>query len=108
MRVSVKMSVVACAFALAGAAAPAFADSYYRGTQSGAMPMDGYYAEPVPEGVYVDPMPTGSIYVDPAPGYVYRPPARSLGDARERQRNEYQGSGQGDYYLGITPPAPAP
>lgn len=100
MKVSLGTSFVAFVLssALAGSAAPAFADGYY----------------------YVDPAPTGSIYVDPAPGVIYvdpvptgriyyeQMPARTLGGARERYTHEYQGGGQGDYYLGITPPAPVP
>lgn len=54
-----------------------------------------------PDVVYVDPVPTGPIYYE-------RMPARTLGGARERYTHEYQGGGQGDYYLGITPPAPVP
>ncbi len=73
---------------------------------------DNYYYEPAPGVVYVDPMPTGSVYVEPGPIYgpygYYRPPARTLGDERERYTNEYMGGGEGDYYQGITPPAPVP
>ncbi|MEI2298509.1 hypothetical protein [Ensifer sp. MJa1] len=99
MRIPMKVSLAATAVALAGTTAPAFADNYYY--------------EPAPGGVYVDQMPTGSVYMEPAPmvggyGYVYRPPALTLGDERERYTNEYGGTGQGDYYQGITHPAPVP
>lgn len=97
MRISRKTSFAAFVVALAGTTAPALADSIY-------------YVRPAPGVVYVDPMPTGSIYVDPVPMgvYVYRPPARTLGDARERYMDEYQSGGQGDYYLGVQHPAPVP
>ncbi|WP_164923944.1 hypothetical protein [Sinorhizobium fredii] len=97
MKVSPGTSFVAFVLssALAGSAAPAVADGYY-------------YVDPAPTGsiydpdvVYVDPVPTGPIYYE-------RMPARTLGGARERYTHEYQGGGQGDYYLGITPPAPVP
>ncbi|MNU08057.1 hypothetical protein D3C72_2539390 [compost metagenome] len=57
-------------------------------------------------------MPMGSVYIEPVPmdgayGF-YRPPARTLGDERERYTNEYWGGGEGDYYQGITHPAPVP
>ncbi|MEZ0000990.1 hypothetical protein ABIA18_002787 [Sinorhizobium fredii] len=79
MRVSPRTSFAAFVLlsALAGAAAPSFANGFYQGidphhppgTQNrGSMwvPMveSPYYAD---RDVYVDPAPTGSIYVDPAP-----------------------------------------
>lgn len=100
MRIRTKTSLAAFAVALAATTAPALADNYYY--------------EPAPGGVYVDPMPTGSLYMEPVPmqgygyGYVYRPPALSLGDERERYTNEYWGGGEGDYYQGIAHPAPVP
>lgn len=98
MRISTKMSWVALVATFAGTTAPAFADNYYY--------------EPAPGGVYVDPMPMGSVYIEPVPmdgayGF-YRPPALTLGDERERYTNEYWGGGEGDYYQGITHPAPVP
>lgn len=69
------------------------------------MPTEGVYVDPAPTGsIYVDPMPTGSIYVAPAPRRIYLTPS----EFRERQRNEYQSGGEGDYYQGIIPPAPVP
>ncbi|HEV7321389.1 MAG TPA: hypothetical protein VGO04_22525 [Ensifer sp.] len=104
MKISMKLPVVAVVVssALAGAAGPALADYY-----------NNYYRQPAPGAVYVDPMPTGSVYMEPVPmggpyGYVYRPPAQSLGDERERYTNEYWGGGEGDYYQGIAHPAPVP
>ncbi|WOS61501.1 hypothetical protein [Sinorhizobium fredii] len=127
MRVSPRTSFAAFVLlsALAGAAAPSFANGFYQGidphhppgTQNrGSMwvPMveSPYYAD---RNVYVDPAPTGSIYVDPAPTgsiYVEPMPMRIYGGSpsqvRERYENEYQGGGQGDYYQGIIPPAPVP
>ncbi|WP_457583110.1 hypothetical protein [Ensifer canadensis] len=96
MKISTKMSCVAFVVTF-GTTAPVLADNYY---------------EPAPGGVYVDPMPTGSVYMDPGPIYgpygYYRPPARTLGDERERYTNEFMGPGEGDYYQGITHPAPVP
>jgi hypothetical protein len=114
------MSFAAIVFAL-GAAGPVLANGFYTGidphnppgTQNRVM----YYVEPAPApvyvapapgAVYVDPMPTGSIYVAPAPVYVYRPPARTLGDARQRYTGEYQGPHEGDYYLGVAHPPQVP
>lgn len=69
------------------------------------MPAGSVYVDPAPTGsVYVDPMPSGSIYVAPAPRRIYLTPS----EFRERQRNEYQSGGEGDYYQGIIPPAPVP
>ncbi|WVT05747.1 hypothetical protein RB548_10300 [Sinorhizobium chiapasense] len=97
MRVSLKTFVLTSA--LVGAAAPAFADMYYVDrTPTGSI----YYADPAPDVIYVDPAPTGSIY------YQRRIPPANLGAARDRYTNEYQGSHQGDYYLGVTPPPTAP
>ena len=128
MKLSKGMSFAAIVLAL-GTAAPALANGFYTGidphnppgTQNRVLYGQPYYVEPAPgpvyvepvqPQVYVDPMPTGSIYVDPyvdpAPGYVYRPPARTLGDARQRYTGEYQGGGQGDYYLGVTHPPQVP
>lgn len=127
MKVSFRTSLAAFALssALAGVAVPAFADSYYPGidphnppgTQNrGAVmvPARPYYVDPAPTGsVYVDPAPTGSVYVDPAPtGSIYMEPApgsratNAPGRVREHYTNEYQGPGDGDYYQGISPPAP--
>ncbi|OOG75594.1 hypothetical protein BLJAPNOD_02971 [Ensifer sp. M14] len=98
MRISAKMSCVAFVITFAGTTVPAFAEN-------------DYY-EPAPGGVYVDPMPMGSVYVEPVPiydAYGYdRSPALTLGDERERYTNEYMGGGGGDYYQGITHPAPVP
>lgn len=128
MKLSKGMSFAAIVFAL-GTAAPALANGFYTGidphnppgTQNRMLYGQPYYVEPAPgpvyvepvqPQVYVDPMPTGSIYVDPyvdpAPGYVYRPPARTLGDARQRYTGEYQSGGQGDYYLGVAHPPQVP
>jgi hypothetical protein len=128
MKLSNGMSFAAIVFAL-GTAAPALANGFYTGidphnppgTQNRVLYGQPYYVEPAPgpvyvepvePQVYVDPMPTGSIYVDPyvdpAPGYVYRPPARTLGDARQRYTGEYQSGGQGDYYLGVAHPPQVP
>ena len=120
MKVSLRTSFTAFALAsaLAGVAAPAFANGYYQGidphhppgTQNRGtvfVPMESpYYIETMPAGsIYVDRMPTGSIYVDPmATGSVSGAPGR----VREHYTNEYQGGGQGDYYQGILPPAPVP
>ncbi|WEX86611.1 hypothetical protein PZN02_002912 [Sinorhizobium garamanticum] len=106
MRVSVKTLVLTSA--LVGAAAPAFADMYYVDrTPTGSI----YYADPTPDVVYVDPTPD-VVVVDPAPTgsivYQRRIPPANLGAARDRYTNEYQGSHQGDYYLGVTPPPTAP
>lgn len=99
MRVSLRTLVLTTA--LVGAAAPALADMYYVDrAPTGSI----YYADPAPDVVYVDPMPTGSIYYQRS----YRIPPANLGAARDRQTNEYQGSHQGDYYLGVTPPPTAP
>ncbi|HEV7308391.1 hypothetical protein [Ensifer sp.] len=99
MKIHAKISLAAFAVALGASATPAMADNYYY--------------EPAPGAVYVDPMPTGSVYMEPVPmggpyGYVYRPPAQTLGDERERYTNEYWGGGEGDYYQGIAHPAPVP
>ncbi|HXV30735.1 MAG TPA: hypothetical protein VD840_10425 [Sinorhizobium sp.] len=111
------IATFAVASVLAGAAVPAFADGYYSGidphhppgTQNRVfVPMveSPYFVERVPSGViYVDPVPTGSIYVEPAPiGSLGGTPAQ----VRERYRNEYHGSDEGDYYQGLVPPAPVP
>ncbi|MCZ4092524.1 hypothetical protein [Sinorhizobium psoraleae] len=100
MRVSLRTSSAAFVLsaALLGAAGPAFADMYY----VDRAPTGSVYVEPAPpEVIYVDPAPTGSIYVE-------RIPPANLGAARDRYTNEYQGSHQGDYYLGVTPPPTAP
>lgn len=98
MKTSTRMSCVAFVVTFAGITAPALADNYYY--------------EPAPGGVYVDPMPMGSVYMDPGPIYrpygYDRPPALTLGDERERYTNEFMGPGEGDYYQGITHPAPVP
>ncbi|MCA1371364.1 hypothetical protein I6F15_29065 [Bradyrhizobium sp. BRP14] len=100
MRASLRKSFAAFVLssALAGAAAPALADGYY---YEDGVPTDSVDVDPIPDVVYVDPVPTGSIYYE-------QMPASTLGGARERYTHEYQGGGQGDYYLGITPPAPVP
>ncbi len=121
MRVSPRTSFAAFVLssALAGVAAPSFANGYYQGidphhppgTQNrGSMfvPMveSPYYIDGMPTGsVYVDPAPTGSIYVEPMPWGSF---GGSPAQVRERYENEYQGGGQGDYYQGIIPPAPVP
>jgi hypothetical protein len=129
MRVSLKTSFAAFVLssALAGAGAPAFADGYYPGIDAHHPPgtqnrgpmliaESPYYVDRMPTGsIYVDPTPTGSIYVDPMPTgsiYVDPVPMRRIGgtpsQVRERHLNEYHGSGEGDYYQGIVPPAPVP
>jgi len=102
MRISKRMSFAAIVFALSGAAGPVLAQYY---VEPAPAPV---YVAPAPGAVYVDPMPTGSIYVAPAPRYVYRPPARTLGDARQRYTGEYQGAHEGDYYLGVAHPPQVP
>jgi hypothetical protein len=131
MTVSLRTSFAAFVLssALAGAAVPALATSFYEGvdphhppgTQNRGpvlvpMTTGPYYVDPAPTGsIYVDPMPTGSIYVDPVPMrrvYVDPVPTGSIspapGRVREHYMNEYHGGGQGDFYQGITPPAPRP
>ncbi|RVJ78970.1 hypothetical protein CN167_08440 [Sinorhizobium medicae] len=124
------LAAFALSSALAGVAVPAFADSYYQGidphnppgTQNAGsvmvpVPASPYYVDPAPTGsVYVDPAPTGTVYVDPTPtGSIDVDPApmgsranNVPGKAREHYTNEYQGPGDGDYYQGISPPAPRP
>ncbi|MCA1407900.1 hypothetical protein I6F26_11250 [Ensifer sp. IC3342] len=111
MRVSMRTSFAAfiLSSALAGAAGSALADSYYQGIDPHNPPGTqnrGTTLVPMQRAPnYVDEMRTGSIYVDPmATGSVSGAPAR----VREQYRNEYQGSGEGDYYQGIIPPAPVP
>ena len=108
MRVSKRMSFAAIAIALSGAAGPVLAQYRVSGPYYVEPAPAPVYVTPAPGAVYVDPTPTGSIYAAPAPGYVYRPPARTLGDARQRYTGEYQGGGQGDYYLGVAHPPQVP
>ncbi|MBP1882494.1 hypothetical protein [Sinorhizobium mexicanum] len=100
---SVSLKTIVLSSALVAAAAPAFADGYYYVDRAPTGSI--YYADPTPDVVYVDPMPTGSIYYQ---GYNRPIPPANLGAARDRYTNEYQGSHQNDYYLGITPPPTAP
>ncbi|MDK1378316.1 MULTISPECIES: hypothetical protein [unclassified Sinorhizobium] len=101
MKVSLKTSVVAFALSsVLGAAAPAFADSYYQGIDPNNPPgTQNQVRAPVMQSrgapATVDEMPTGSIdngrVIYPNSGSSYQP--------------RYNG-GDGDYYRGIVPPTP--
>lgn len=100
MRVSLRTSFAAFVLssALAGVAAPAFADSYYQGIDPHNPPgTQNTTRTLMPRTVApsnVDVMPTGSIdgqRVSPTGGATYR--------------ERYQ-AGEGEYYRGIIPPTP--
>ncbi|MDX0755802.1 hypothetical protein GOD62_08130 [Sinorhizobium medicae] len=99
MRVFLKTSFAAFALssALVGAAAPAFADSYYQGLDPNNPPGTQNQERMSPmrsmPSTSVDPTATGSI----DDGRIMSP----SGTYHER----YQ-TGEGDYYRGITPPKP--
>ncbi|WP_331371602.1 hypothetical protein [Sinorhizobium chiapasense] len=101
MKVSLKTSVVAFALSsVLGAAAPAFADSYYQGIDPNNPPgtQNQRRAAVLPQNVgtpaTVDQTPTGSI----DNGRVLYP---SGGSYQQR----YQ-TGEGEYYRGIIAPTP--
>ncbi|MDK1386998.1 hypothetical protein ILFOPFJJ_01385 [Ensifer psoraleae] len=101
MKVSLKTSLVAFALSsVVGAAAPAFADSYYQGIDPHNPPgtQNQVRSTVIPQnrGVpgTVDEMPTGSI----DNGRVIYP---NTGTYQERYD-----PGEGDYYRGIVPPKP--
>ncbi|WEX76321.1 hypothetical protein PYH37_004619 [Sinorhizobium numidicum] len=98
MRVSLKTSFAAFVLssALVGAAAPAFADTYYQGIDPHNPPGRQNRVEvqtPRRAPANVDVMPTGSIDGQ-------RPSSTGM-----TYRERYQ-SGEGNYYRGIVPPTP--
>jgi hypothetical protein len=98
MRVSLKTSFTAFVLssALAGAAVPALADSYYPGIDTNNPPGTQRQGQPLLPRLTsppnVDVMPTGSI-----DGQRVSP---------EGSYQERYNSGEGEYYRGIVPPTP--
>ncbi|MDK1490310.1 hypothetical protein QN219_09580 [Sinorhizobium sp. 7-81] len=106
MKVSLKTSLVAFALSsVVGAAAPAFADSYYQGIDPNNPPgtLNQMRTTAMPQSpAPVDEMPTGSID---------RAPTGSIDNGRVIYPNtgtyqERYDPGEGDYYRGIVPPKP--
>ncbi|KOF15709.1 hypothetical protein AC244_22195 [Ensifer adhaerens] len=97
MKLSLRTSLAAFVLstALAGAAAPAFADSYYQGIDPHAIkPRPTTQSQMMYDNRSVDRMPTGSIYQTAPPRVIYQNP---------QLQDRYQG-GDGDYYQGIVAP----
>ncbi|MGF6174131.1 hypothetical protein [Ensifer sp. 4252] len=98
MKMSLRNSLAALVLstAVAGIAAPAFADSYYQGIDPHNPPGTQQRVRVAPMGTSVAPvdrMSTGSIYRTAPPRVIYQQPGN----------DRYQG-GDGDYYQGIVPP----
>ena len=100
MRVSLRTSLAAFALssALAGVAAPAFADSYYPGIDPNNPPgtLNQARATMPRAPAMLDPTATGSIDGQPRQQMLY--PTGNSG-----QRYD---PGEGDFYPGIVPPTP--
>ncbi|WP_457583773.1 hypothetical protein [Ensifer canadensis] len=102
MKMSLRNSLAALVLstAVAGIAAPAFADSYYQGIDANNPPGTQHRVRVAPMGTTVAPvdrMSTGSIYRTAPPRVMYPQPYPQPSD------NRYQG-GDGDYYQGIVAP----
>ncbi|OCP38806.1 hypothetical protein [Ensifer sp. LC163] len=96
MKMSLRNSLAALVLstAIAGVAAPAFADSYYQGIDPHAIqPRTTAQPRMMYDSGSVDRMPTGSIYRTAPPRIIYQQPSF----------DRYQG-GDGEYYQGIVPP----
>ncbi|RDL50995.1 hypothetical protein BLJAPNOD_02123 [Ensifer sp. M14] len=90
------LAVLVLSTAVAGIAAPAFADSYYQGIDAHAIKPRTTTAQPrmMYDNGSVDRMSTGSIYRTAPPRVIYQQPSFE----------RYQG-GDGEYYQGIVPPS---